>query len=340
LPNPEYAGSPTVLIIDDQSVGRLILGEVIKGIDSNIHILACSNPLEAINHARATSIDLVLTDFKMPQLDGIETIQRLRALFTYEQLPIVMITVITDREIRNRAFEAGAMDFLMRPFDPLECRARCRNLLNLRRQYLINQYHVQAFEARVEQATRALRERDADLARRQQALASAQSGVQTRCVPHYAGLIAQQLGLPADDVDAIVLAAPMHHADSMGIPDSILQNPGATADFLQVVANIATFQFEKFDGSGYPAGLRGQTIPLAARIVALVDVFDALTAPQPHHVAWSWARALNFLVEQKGRHFDPALVDLFLRHADAAERIYQQHWGSQPPGPPKLSSIP
>lgn len=338
---------PTVLVLDDQSTGRLILAEVIKGIDRRIHIVMFADPVEAIEYVRHHPVDLVLTDFKMPVLDGVETIRQLRLLYTYEQLPIVMTTVVSDREVRHSAFDAGATDFLIRPVDPIECRARCQNLLNLRQQYLINSNHARVLEERIAEVTRELRLREVEtlvrLARASD-LRDAVTGAHLKRMAKYSALIARGLGLPADEVEAIELAAPMHDIGKICMPDAILQKrDGLDADemaimhkhahighdilkdspsrFLQVAASIALHHHEKFDGSGYPFGLVGTAIPLEARIVTLADVFDALTSARPYKAAWEWRAALDFLVAQKGLHFDPELVDVFVRHADQAAEI-------------------
>jgi two-component system response regulator RpfG len=350
------AVTPTVVVLDDQSTGRLILAEVIKGIDRGIHIAMFADPVAAIDYVRQHPVDLVLTDFKMPVLDGVETIRQLRALYTYEQLPIVMTTVVSDREVRHRAFEAGATDFLIRPVDPIECRARCQNLLNLRQQYLINSNHARALEQRVAEVTRELRLSEIEtLVRLARAadLRDAVTGAHLKRMARYAGLIARGLGLPDDEVEAIELAAPMHDIGKLCLPDAVLQQhderdtadtailhthprsghdilKGSPSRFLQIAASIALHHHEKFDGSGYPFGLAGSAIPLEARIATLADVFDALTSARPGRAAWDWGVALDFLVAQKGRHFDPALVDVLLRQADEAAVIYRSLADSSP----------
>ncbi|MFT5588802.1 MAG: two-component system response regulator RpfG [Bradyrhizobium sp.] len=340
---------PTVVVLDDQSTGRLILAEVIKGIDRRIHIVMFSDPVEAIDYVRKNPVDLVLTDFKMPVLDGVETIRQLRLLYTYEQLPIVMTTVVSDREVRHSAFEAGATDFLIRPVDPIECRARCQNLLNLRQQYLIISNHALALEQRVTEVTRELRLREVEtlvrLARASD-LRDAVTGAHLKRMAKYSGLIARRLGLSEEEAETIELAAPMHDIGKICMPDAVMHKrdllnaeemaimqrhahighdilKDSPSRFLQAAAIIALYHHERFDGSGYPFGLAGVAIPLAARIVALADVFDALTSARPYKAPWEWTVALDFLVAQKGRHFDPELVDVFIRHADEAAEIYR-----------------
>jgi two-component system response regulator RpfG len=338
---------PTVVVLDDQSTGRLILAEVIKGINKNINLRLFSNPVDAIDYIRTNPVDLVLTDFKMPGMDGIETIRQLRSLYNYQELPIVMTTVIDDREIRHRAFEAGATDFLIRPVDPIECRARCQNLLNLRQQYIINSNHARELQERVDQVTRELRLREVDTLYRLARAAESRdavTGAHLKRMSKYSALIARHAGLSKEEVEAIELAAPMHDIGKICIPDAIMQKAGKLTDeemvimkthaqighdilkdsssrFLQAAASIALNHHEKYDGSGYPSGLKGKNIPLDARIVALADVFDALTSERPYKEAWEWGKALEFIVGQKGKHFDPELVDIFIKNEVEAHTI-------------------
>jgi two-component system response regulator RpfG len=350
--------SPTVLVLDDQSTGRLVLAEVVKGLDKKINIMMFSDPLEAIEYARTMPVDLVLTDYKMPVLDGIETIRRLRTMYPYEQLPIVMTTVVSTRDVLYRAFEAGATDYLIRPVDPIECRVRCQNLLSQRQQYVINSKHARMLEDRIEQVKRDLRLREMDTLFRLAGAADrrdAVTGSHLKRMAKYSGLIARGMGLSEDDIEEIEMAAPMHDIGKIGIPDAIMQKKGRlTAEevaimqthaqigyeilkgspsrFLQAAAVIAQNHHEKFDGTGYPFGLKNNNIPLMARIVALADVFDALTSERPYKEAWEWQKAVDYIIEQKGTHFDPELVDVFLTHIDEARAIQRALADVKPSG--------
>ncbi len=341
------AANPTVLVLDDQSTGRLVLAEVIKSIDKKINIMMFSDATEAIEYARGATVDLVLTDYKMPGLDGIETIRQLRRIYSYQQLPIVMTTVVNNREVLYRAFEAGASDYLIRPVDPTECRVRCQNLLNLRQQYVANTKHARMLEERIEEVKRDLRLREMDTLFRLAGAADrrdAVTGAHLKRMAKYSALIARGIGLDEEQIEAIELAAPMHDIGKIGIPDAILQKEGQlTAEeivimkthpligyeilkgspsrFLQAAAIIAHSHHEKFDGTGYPSGLHGKEIPVEARIVALADVFDALTSERPYKPAWEWDAAVDYIVEQKARHFDPELVEVFLRRLNEARDI-------------------
>jgi two-component system response regulator RpfG len=337
------------MVLDDQSTGRLVLAEVIKSIDRKINIMMFADALEALDHARRAPPDLVLTDYRMPVIDGLETIRRLRRIYPYEQLPIVMTTVVDSREILYSAFEAGATDYLIRPLDPTECRVRCKNLLNLRRQYLLGREHARVLEAHAEDVKADLRIREMDILLRLAGAVDrlgAVTGEHLIRMAAYAGQIASHIGLSAEQVDTIVLAAPLHDIGEVGIRDSLLQRRGqltpgeiaimrdhvrigaellrdSTSGFVQTAMIIAQCHHEKFDGSGYPRGLQGKDIPLQARIVALADVYDALTSARPYRAAWRREKAVAYIVAQKGRHFDPELADVFvaqLKLAQAAEQ--------------------
>jgi two-component system response regulator RpfG len=214
---------------------------------------------------------------------------------------------------------------------------------------VINSRHAELLSQRIEEVSRDLRLREVDTLFRLARAAErrdAVTGSHLKRMAKYSGLIARGLGLPEDQVEAIELAAPMHDIGKIGIPDAIMQKSGrlnaeealimrqhaqigheilkdSPSRFLQAAAVIARNHHEKFDGSGYPAGLKGTDIPLKARIVALADVFDALTSERPYKEAWVWDKAVDFIVQQKGQHFDPELVDIFVARLDEARAIQQ-----------------
>jgi two-component system, response regulator RpfG len=332
----------TVLVIDDQSTGRVILEEIIRGVDSNIQVQTFADPLAAIEWAKTHPVDLVLTDYKMPQLDGVETIRRIRGIYSCMDVPIVVVTVLEDREVRYKALEAGATDFLTKPVDQYECRARCRNLLTMRRQQIVIKDRARLLEQQVSDAVRDIRLREVETIFR---LGKAgefrdeETGNHIIRMAKFSRLIAEELKLTDDEADMIELASPMHDIGKIGIPDHILLKPGELAadetinmqrhprigydilkdspsKYLRMGAVIALGHHEKFDGSGYPSQLVGEDIPLAARIVAVADVFDALTSIRPYKPAWRVNEALGYLTQQRGKHFDPRCIDAFMRQLD------------------------
>jgi two-component system, response regulator RpfG len=331
-----------VLIVDDQSTGRIVLSEIMRSLDPSLEVVTFADPIEAIEFARKHPVDMVLTDYKMPNMDGIEAIRRLRRIFGYEDVPIVCITVVNDREVRYRALEAGATDFLIRPIDRLECGARCRNLLSLRRHEILKKNRTRILEQKIDEATRELRRREVDTLFRLAKAAEQRdkvTGLHLVRMAKYSAVVARGIGMSSAEQEVIELAAPMHDLGKIGIPDRILQNPGkleaddlrvmqsharigydmlkdSSSGYLQMAAVIALGHHEKFDGSGYPTGLKGEHIPLEARIVAVADVYDALTSVRPYKPAWSVGDSLEYMQQQSGRHFDPRLVDILARNRE------------------------
>ncbi len=329
----------TVLVIDDQSTSRAILEQVVRGIDANVLVEAFENPLEAIRWATQRVADLVLVDFQMPEMDGIEVVRRMRLLSEYQHVPIVMVTVNDERWIRYSALDAGVTDFLHKPVDARECLARCRNLLTLRRQQLVLEDRKRLLESLVQEATLDVRLREKEtlyrLARAGE-FRDSDTGNHIFRIARYSRLIANVIGLSRDEAEIIELAAPLHDIGKIGIPDHILLKPARLTEvearemrahpqigyeilkdspstYLRMGALIALGHHEKFDGSGYPHGLVGDHIPLSARIVAVADVFDALTSIRPYKKAWTSAEAFAYIEAQGGSHLDPALVTAFLR---------------------------
>jgi two-component system, response regulator RpfG len=345
---PSYRS--TVLIIDDQSTGRVILEEIVRGVDPNVQVQTFADPLAAIEWARTHPVDLILTDYKMPQLDGVETIRRIRQIFSCMDVPIVVVTILEDKEVRYKALEAGATDFLTKPVDQYECRARCRNLLTMRRQQIVIKDRARLLEQQVGDAVRDIRLREVETLFR---LGKAgeyrdeETGNHVIRMAKISRLIAEELKLSDEDCDVIELASPMHDIGKVGIPDHILLKPGIlTADereimkrhprigfdilkdspskYLRMGSIIALGHHEKFDGGGYPSALSGEDIPLAARIVAVADVFDALSSVRPYKQAWRIPDAVAYLKQQRGQQFDPRCVDALTRQLDKVLAIREK----------------
>ena len=351
----------TVMVVDDQSTGRAILEQVVRSLDERVAVEGFARPVDAVVWATRHVSDLVLVDYMMPDMDGIEFVKRLRALPGYEHVPIVMVTVHDDRKVRYAALDAGITDFLTKPVDARECLARCRNLLTLRRQQLALEDRRRLLEHMVEDATREVREREKETLLR---LARAgefrdeETGYHLIRMSRYSRLIASAIGLDPADAETIELAAPLHDIGKIGIPDGILLKParldetewgtmqrhpvigheilkGSASKYVRMGALIALGHHERFDGTGYPNGLVGDHIPLCARIVAVADVYDALTSPRPYKPAWPAERAFQYLAGQRGRHFDARLVDAFISLRREIAEV-QSQW--QDPGPAAAGS--
>jgi two-component system response regulator RpfG len=330
-----FEAMPFILLVDDQFTSRKILEQLVITLNDHLEVKSFADPVSALEWARNHQPDLVLTDYKMPQMDGIEFTRRFRAL--HVDTPLVMVTAVEDKEVRYLALEAGATDFLTKPIDHTECRARCRNLLQLSHHQRIVKNRALLLESKVSEATKEVRIREEETLLR---LAKAgeyrdeETGNHVIRMAKFSRLMAEKIGLPESDCHVIEIAAPMHDIGKIGIPDGILLKPGKLDDaelrvmrtharigyeilkdspskYLQLGAVIALGHHERYDGSGYPSRLRGYEIPLEARIVAVADVFDALTSVRPYKKAWSIQDSLNYLSSERGKHFDPDCVDAF-----------------------------
>ena len=339
-----------VMVVDDQSTGRAILEQVVRSLDERVGVEGFARPVDAVLWATRHVADLVLVDYMMPDMDGIEFVKRLRSLPGYEHVPIVMVTVHDDRKVRYAALDAGITDFLTKPVDARECLARCRNLLTLRRQQLALEDRRRLLEHMVEDATREVREREKETLLR---LARAgefrdeETGYHLIRMSRYSRLIAGAIGLDEDEAETIELAAPLHDIGKIGIPDQILLKPGrldapewevmqrhpvighdilkgSASKYVRMGALIALGHHERYDGSGYPNGLEGDHIPVCARIVAVADVYDALTSVRPYKTAWTDEKAMEYLASQSGKHFDPRMVGAFLGAKDKVLEIQNE----------------
>lgn len=340
----------TVLIVDDQFTGRAILEQLVHSVDLNLRTESFADPRVALEWANEQTPDLVFTDYKMPAMDGVEFTKRLRQIPACKDVPLIVVTVVENREVRYRALEAGATDFLTRPVDHHECQARCRNLLTMRAQQQIIKNRASWLERQVEMATRQVRTREQETLLR---LAKAGeyrdegTGNHILRMAKFSRQLAEVLGLNAAECDEVEQSAPMHDIGKIGIPDKILLKPGrlnraefevmktharigyeilkdSPSRYLQLGAVIALGHHERFDGSGYPSALRGEEIPLIARIVAVADVFDALTTIRPYKRAWSLEDAIIYIENQSAKHFDPDCVAAFLSVKQTIVEIQQQ----------------
>lgn len=325
-----------VIIVDDSIVNRTLLVSLAKRLTGcNVHRFA--RPHDALEWCLHHTADLVIVDYMMPDLNGVELIGMLRSLPDYTDVPIVMVTASEARSVRNGALLAGATDFLSRPVDRVEFLARCRNLLALRRHSKMLSDQAGWLREEVEKAVHEVHQRELDTLMHLSKAAEfrdPETGSHIVRMAHYAKAVANAMGLPGADQEVLLAAAPMHDVGKLGTPDNILLKPGkltleefetmkqhathgweilrhGQSKVIKAAALIAYTHHEKWDGTGYPRGLRGEDIPMFGRIVAVADVFDALTTRRPYKEAWPDDQACAHLRDQAGKHFDPAVVEAF-----------------------------
>jgi len=326
-----------IAIVDDSVINLTLLGALI-GTLGDCEALPFEESPGGLAWCSENLPDLVVVDYMMPQMDGIEFVTRLRAVAGREDVPILMITANDDRDVLYEALQVGATDFLTKPVDRIEFSARVRNMLALgaSRRKLANRAAWLAEE--VSKATTAVHAREQELLFRMSRAAEfrdPETGAHIQRMSHYSRLIAGALDLSADDQQLILRAAPMHDVGKIGISDHILLKPaaltaeefsvmrthaeigfellkGSESAVLQTAASIAISHHEKYDGGGYPFGLAGDAIPLFGRIVAIADVFDALTSERPYKKAWPIEQAAAHVRAGSGRHFDPQCVEALL----------------------------
>lgn len=318
-----------ILIVDDNSTNVLLMSALAAKVGSEKPV-SFLDPLKALEWCDSNTPDLVFVDYMMPEINGHVFIERFRSKPNCESVPVVMVTAHDEGSVRHKALELGATDFLAKPIDNAEFKLRAKNLLALRLAMVDMQKQVRL-------ASAALEAREAEM---MEAMAQAaefrdpETGAHTRRVGHYAHLLARALGVGEPYLSDILKAAPMHDLGKIGIPDSILLKPGklteaefatmmqhpaighriaskSASPIMKLAAEISLTHHEKFDGSGYPKGLSGEAIPLSGRLVALADVFDALTTQRPYKSAWPVDDAKAWIIERAGLHFCPKCVKAF-----------------------------
>ncbi|KQP43291.1 two-component system response regulator [Pseudorhodoferax sp. Leaf274] len=307
---------PRLLLVDDEPTNLQVLRGILQ---ADYRLLYARDGATAIKLAREERPDLLLLDVMMPGMSGHEVCRMLKADAATLGIPVVFVTALSDAGDEAQGFEAGGVDYIIKPVSPPVVRARVRNHLSLVR---MDELKASRLEI-VQRLGRAAEYKDNE------------TGQHVLRMSHYAQALALALGFHAHDAEDLLHAAPMHDVGKIGIPDHILRKPGQlTAEewsvmrshanigadiigqhdsgVLHIAAKIALSHHEKWDGSGYPNGLAGEAIPLEARIVAIADVFDALTSVRPYKAAWSVEEAVALLEREAGKHFDPALVPAFV----------------------------
>ena len=322
--------SSTVLIVDDEYSGRETLQSVLEG--EGYELIMAENGLQAIEKAKAYQPDVILLDVMMPGMTGFEVCERIRSDPQVAEIPIIILTALDDRDSLLTGLKSGADDFISKPFDRFELRARLIGITRLNRFHKLvdereklqqaHQHLLDAYDATIAGWSHAMDLRDRET-----------EGHSQR-VTELTLKLAKAFGIQDNELTHIRHGALLHDMGKLGIPDSILQKPDQLTneewvvmrkhpqlayemlypvEYLRPALDIPYSHHEKWDGTGYPRGLKGEEIPLAARIFAIVDVWDAITSDRPYRPAFTIEQALNHIREQSGKHFDPQVVDVFFK---------------------------
>jgi putative two-component system response regulator len=319
-----------ILIVDDNANNRDTLEAMLTGLGHDLRFAQSGE--EAIKKAIALPPDLILLDINMPGMDGFEVCEKLRADSKLSGVPIVITTSLDDKDSKLKGINAGADDFITKPIDGMEIRARVKMILRLNRyrKSLQQQDEIQrahnelqdAYEETLKSLVRALDARDRE------------TELHSRRVTLLTKTVALKAGIADQDVEDVRRGALLHDIGKIAVPDHILRKPGpltdaewvimrthpkAAYDILKPIKHLANSldipycHHERWDGAGYPRGLKGDAIPLSARIFAVIDVWDALLSDRPYRKAWEREKVIEHIQENSGTHFDPVLADLFLK---------------------------
>jgi putative two-component system response regulator len=319
----------TILVADDEPVAREVITNYLSRDGHQLH--TATNGIECLRMAQEILPDLILLDVMMPTMDGLETCRRLRADPLLAEVPVLIISTLDDRSSRLAGIEAGADDFLTKPIDSLELRVRVQSIVRLNRYRKLHESRRE-----IESAYNALRSAyDTTIAGWSRALdlRDQETEGHSQRVTEMTVRMAHALGLPESEIVQVRRGALLHDVGKLGIPDAILHKPGKLTDeewvvmrkhpeyayewlhpieYLRPALDIPYCHHEKWDGSGYPRKLKGTAIPLAARIFAFADVWDALRSDRPYRAGWPVDQVRDHIAGLAGNHFDPDLTPIFL----------------------------
>lgn len=318
-----------ILVVDDEPANLNVLKMILK---DDYRLSFAKGGSQAMKLLAREQPDLILLDVMMPEMTGFEVCEQLQRDKLLASIPVIFVTALKDEVDEARGFELGAVDYITKPVSPAVVKARVRNHLSLVRAEEVKRTRLEV----IQRLGRAAEYKDNE------------TGTHVLRMSHYARLIALAAGFSEERAEDLLNAAPMHDIGKIGIPDAILTKPGrltkeeytemqrhpeigaeilgdCDSKLLKLARSVALYHHEKWDGSGYPYGLAGEDIPVEARIVALADVFDALTSKRPYKEAWPIEKALDLIREQSGKHFDPNLAPLIEKELDSI-LVIKQRW--------------
>lgn len=312
---------PRILIVDDEPANLKVMREVLG---NQYRMSFAKSGAAALTLLEKEQPKLILLDIMMPDMNGFEVCEIVKSTPALSHIPIIFVTALGDESDEFKGFELGAVDYITKPISPAIVRARVKTHLSLVQAEQLKQAHVDL----VHRLGRAAEYKDTD------------TGEHIARMSQYSKLLALEFGMDQHQAELLRQAAPMHDVGKIGIPDAILLKPGrltseefdhmkqhavigaqilanSSSPLLQLAHKLAIEHHEKWDGSGYPHGLKGEQISVEGRIVAIADVFDALTSKRPYKEAWGVEEALEHMQAQAGKHFDPHLINLFVNKLDA-----------------------
>jgi putative two-component system response regulator len=338
-----------VLVVDDDDAS-LRLVERVLGMSGFPRPTLVADPRTLVQVCAEHVFDVVLLDLAMPHLDGWQVVGLLEASYGDQTPPVIVVTADARRSVQVKALSLGACDFIAKPFDVSELLVRIRKHARAHLTSRLLQEQKSVLEAAVDERTQEVRRSRLEVMQllgRAAEFRDNETGAHILRMSHVSALLARRMGWSAADCELMLNASPLHDIGKIGIPDSILLKPGpldaderkrmethtvkgaailcsSGNEMIRLAAEIALSHHEKWDGTGYPQGLAADAIPQSARIVAVADIFDALTSQRPYKGAWPTARAVDYIRQQSGRHLDPAVVDAFSDSIDDALRLSQQ----------------
>ena len=337
------ARQSSILIVDDLAIVRLSLQRILT--KAGYRCREAEDVPRALAVLDDDDIELILCDIQMPGASGLDLVKAIRPRIP--ETSVVMVSSLEDAETAIECLQQGAFGYVLKPFQPREILVQVNGALRRRMLEIAFRDREAQLAQKVREQTLEIRDSREEIALRLIAASEHrdnETGMHVRRIGLFAAEMARLLGWDLDGVDTIQSAAPMHDIGKIGVPDAILQKPsaltdgewvtmkrhttmgatilkGSTVPFIQMGARIAIGHHEKWDGSGYPKGLRGEAINLEARITALVDVYDAVTNRRHYKEPWPEDRVVALIQKGNGTHFDPQLVDLFLTNLDTFRAI-------------------
>ena len=323
---------PQLLVVDDEPANLQVLRHILQ---EDYRLLFAKDGAKALELAAREKPELILLDVMMPGMTGYQVCAQLKATPATSAIPVIFVTALADVKDEAQGFAVGAVDYITKPVSPAIVKARVRTHLSLVRVEELRETRLQI----VQRLGLAVEYKDNE------------TGLHVIRMSHYSRVLALAAGFSEAQAEELLNAAPMHDVGKIGIPDAVLRKPGKLdgeewevmkqhaqigadiigehpSGLLRMAREIALNHHEKWDGSGYPRGIGGAEIPVEARIIAIADVFDALTSERPYKKAWPVEEAVQLLREQSGRHFDPELVELFLGQLPAILEI-KERWAER-----------